>query len=101
MRVSVIVPVRNESACLRDTLLGLSRQDFAVDEHEFLVVDGASDDDTAAIVRDLQSTIPNLKLLENPKRFASAGRNIGVRNARGELIVIVDGHCQVRDPQYL
>jgi succinoglycan biosynthesis protein ExoA len=101
MRVSVIVPVRNESACLRGTLLGLGRQEFPVEDYEILVIDGESDDDSAAIVRDLQSSFINLHLFENPKRLASAGRNVGVRNAHGEFIVIVDGHCQVRDPHYL
>lgn len=101
MRVSVIVPVRNESANIRDTLRSLARQDYLVDEFEILVVDGRSDDGTAAIVQELQATICNLNLLDNPSRLASAGRNVGVRHARGEFVVIVDGHCQVRDPYYL
>jgi len=101
MRVSVIVPVRNESACIRGTLLSLACQQFPVDDFEIVVIDGASDDNSPAIVHDLQASCPNLHLFENPKRLASAGRNVGVRNARGELIVIVDGHCQVRDPHYL
>jgi GT2 family glycosyltransferase len=101
MRVSVVVPVRNEAACIRQTLLGLATQDFPAHEYEILVIDGASEDGTPAIVAECQLSIPNLHLLENPKRLASAGRNVGIRHARGELIVIVDGHCQVNDPQYL
>ncbi len=101
MRVSVIVPVRNEGASLRTTLLGLARQDFPVTDYEILVVDGRSEDGTLGIVWDLQRAIPNLHLLDNPNRLASAGRNVGVRNAQGEYFVIVDGHCQVDDPAFL
>jgi succinoglycan biosynthesis protein ExoA len=101
MRVSVVVPVRNEAACIRRTLLGLASQEFPSREYEILVIDGASDDGTPAIVAECLLFIPNLHLLDNPKRLASAGRNIGVRNARGDFVVIVDGHCQVRDPYYL
>jgi succinoglycan biosynthesis protein ExoA len=101
MRVSVIVPVWNEAACIRETLLGLASQDFPAHEYEILVIDGASEDGTPAIVAECLLSVPNLHLLDNPKRLASAARNIGVRNARGEFVVIVDGHCQVRDPRYL
>jgi len=101
MRVSVIVPVRNESASIREILAGLAYQDISPAEYEILVIDGRSDDDTAAIVRDFQRDIPNLVLLENPKRLASAGRNVGVQHARGDYVVIVDGHCQVREPRLL
>lgn len=101
MRVSLIVPVRNEAENIRATLLGVAAQDFPVAEYEILVVDGMSDDDTPRIVRELQRTIPNLSLFENPKRLASAARNIGVRNASGEFIAIVDGHCKIDDPRFL
>ena len=101
MRVSVIVPVRNEAACIRETLFGLACQEFPAGQYEILVADGASEDGTTTIVRDLRSTIPNLQLVDNPKRLASAGRNTGIEHARGDFVVIVDGHCQVRDRHYL
>jgi succinoglycan biosynthesis protein ExoA len=101
MRISVIVPVLNEAANIRQTLYGLARQTFPANEFEILVVDGRSTDGTSTIVWELQREIPNLHLFDNPKRLASAARNIGVQNARGECIVIVDGHCQVNDPHLL
>lgn len=101
MRVSVIVPVRNEAAHLRQTLLGLAGQDFPAADYEILVIDGRSDDGTPDIVRELQGTIANLYLFDNPKRLASAGRNVGVRNAGGKYVVVVDGHCRIRDRLFL
>ncbi len=101
MRISLIVPVRNEAAHIRHTLNGLVEQAFPTGEYEIIVVDGMSEDGTPDIVRDLQQTIPNLHLFDNLKRLASAARNIGVRNASGEFIAIVDGHCQIRDPHLL
>ena len=101
MLVSVIIPVRNEAAHIRQMLIGLACQDFPADDFEVLVVDGRSDDDTPTVVRDLQDGVPNLRLFHNPKRLASAARNVGVRHARGEFLVIVDGHCRVRDPRFL
>jgi succinoglycan biosynthesis protein ExoA len=101
MRVSAIVPVRNEAAHIRAILHGLADQQFAVDDYEVLVIDGMSDDGTADIVREFQATNSNFHLFNNPRRLASAARNVGVEHARGEVIVIVDGHCQIRDPHFL
>jgi succinoglycan biosynthesis protein ExoA len=101
MRISIIIPVRNEAAHLRRTLRGLADQDFPATDFEILVVDGRSDDGTPEIVRELRSSIPNLNLFDNPKRWASAGRNVGLRHAGGKYIVIVDGHCHVRDRSFL
>ena len=101
MRVSVIVPVRNEAAHVRRTLLGLARQDFPAADFEILVVDGRSDDGTPDVVRELQTDIPDLHLFDNPRRLASAGRNVGVAHAGGKYVVIVDGHCHVRDRRLL
>src|SRR6476659_7208060 len=101
MRVSVIVPVRNEAAHLRQTLLGLADQDFPATDFEILVVDGRSDDGTRDAVRRLRAEVPTLRLLAHPTRLASPGRNVGVRNAGGKYVVIVDGHCRVRDRRFL
>jgi succinoglycan biosynthesis protein ExoA len=98
-RVTVIVPVRNEAASIRRTLLGLAAQTFA--DFEILVIDGQSIDGTPDIVRELQATVPDLYLIDNPARLSSAARNVGVRHARGEFVVIVDGHCHVRNPDFL
>src|SRR5262249_54030825 len=43
----------------------------------------------------------NIHLLDNPRRLSSAARNLGVRHGRGDLFVIVDGHCDVADHDYL
>ena len=99
--VTAIVPVRNEEAHLAATLRPLLEQRYAVDRFEILVIDGQSTDGTAAVVAELQLEFPQLHLLDNPKRLSSAARNVGVLHARGEYIVIVDGHCEIRSGDYL
>jgi succinoglycan biosynthesis protein ExoA len=99
--ITVIVPVRNEERFIAGTLGQLMGQDYPSDRFEVLVVDGRSTDATRAVVGELLADHPNLRLLDNPGRLSSAARNIGVRQARGELIVVVDGHCQLPGPSYL
>jgi succinoglycan biosynthesis protein ExoA len=100
-QVSVIIPVRNEAQHIRQTLLGLLRQDLDPNEFELLVIDGQSEDETVAIVREMQPAFRNLKLMLNPRRLSSAARNIGVRHAAGKYTVVIDGHCAVENPYYL
>jgi len=99
--LSVIVPVRNEGAFIRQTLTTLLGQDYDPQRFEILVADGQSTDDTRAVVRALQGAHPNLRLLDNPRRWSSAARNQAVQAARGDILVIVDGHCEITGRDHL
>jgi succinoglycan biosynthesis protein ExoA len=99
--VTVVVPVRNEAASIERTLTRLAKQNYPCDCFEIIVADGRSTDDTVPIVRRLQGKHENIRLLYNPKRLSSAARNLGVRHGRGEFFVIVDGHCDIADRDYL
>jgi succinoglycan biosynthesis protein ExoA len=99
--ISVIVPVRNEAAFIRATLEQILTQRYPSDRFEVLVADGESTDATRAIVTGLTRDHANLRLLENARRWSSAGRNAAVRAARGDLVVLVDGHCDLDNPNYL
>jgi succinoglycan biosynthesis protein ExoA len=99
--ITVMVPVRNEAACIENTLRRLLDQNYDPDRFEVIVADGRSTDDTVPIVRRLQVEYPNLRLLYNPKRLSSAARNLCVKAGRGEYFVLIDGHCEIRSRNYL
>ncbi len=99
--VTVIVPVRNEARSIERTLRSLLTQDFPADQFEVIVADGVSTDATVPLVRRLQAEFANLRLVFNPGRFSSAGRNVAIRHATKEVVVIVDGHCHIPDRNYL
>lgn len=99
--ITVIVPVRNEGAFIRDTLEQLLEQDYDPSRFEVIVADGQSTDGTPAIVLALQAGHANLRLLDNPRRWSSAARNLAIREARGDILVIIDGHCELANPRYL
>ena len=99
--ISVVMPIRNEARSIAHTLEDLLRQSYARDRFEIIVVDGESSDDTRDIVQGFIQSHGHVQLLMNPRRWSSAARNIGIRAARGELILIVDGHCEIRTANYL
>ncbi len=99
--ISVIVPVRNESAFIADTLQQLLDQRYDATRFEIIVADGCSTDDTRTIVAAMQTRYAHLRLLDNPRQWSSAGRNAAVRAARGDIVLLIDGHCQLKNPYYL
>jgi succinoglycan biosynthesis protein ExoA len=94
--ISVVVPVRNEEAHLGFVLEDLLRQEYPRHRYEILVVDGGSTDRTAAVRERYALGSPErLRALPSLHRWSSAGRNVGVRASRGEIVVFVDGHCRI------
>lgn len=70
-------------------------QDYPSDRMEVIVADGLSTDETPEIIRSMQARYPNLQMLDNAGRIVSTGLNIATARARGELVVRVDGHCEI------
>jgi succinoglycan biosynthesis protein ExoA len=93
--ITVCMPVRNEARFIQDTLIQLLTQDYPKDRYEIIVADGESNDGTQDIVRNIARSYPLVKLKNNPKRLSSAGRNIGFKEGKGDVFIIVDGHCQI------
>ena len=98
--VSIIIPIRNEETFIARCLQSVVDQDYPHDSMEVLVVDGRSEDRSREIVAEFGSRHPVIKLLDNPKISAPAGLNLGIREARGDVIVRVDGHCLL-EPDYV
>jgi glycosyltransferase involved in cell wall biosynthesis len=98
--VSMILPIRNESAFIARSIKAVLAQDYPRDRYEVVVADGMSTDDTRQIVELFQSKQPNLRLIDNPGRIVPTGLNAAIAQARGQIIARVDGHCEIA-PDYL
>jgi glycosyltransferase involved in cell wall biosynthesis len=86
--VSIILPTLNERAFIRDCLDGLLAQDYAgIDE--ILVVDGGSSDGTREIVASIGAPV---RMVDNANVTAAAAMNVGLAEARNEVIVRADAH---------
>ena len=99
--VSVIMPVRNEAHFIRRSLASVLEQTYPSNSMEIIVADGMSTDETREIIRDLASAseIP-VVIVDNPLGIAPAGLNRAIERAKGDVIVRVDGHCEI-DPDYV
>jgi len=100
--VSVVLPIRNEETTIGDCLGAVLAQEYPAGRMEALVVDGQSTDRTRVVVAEIAARDPwsRVRLLDNPAGSAPPALNIGIRAARGGLIVRVDGHTIIA-PDYL
>ena len=95
-KISFIVVAYNAAQSL-DALLGdLLAQTVDPRQLEALLVDSASTDDTAQIMRRFAERAPfEVKLLENPKRWLACGINVALRAATGDAIIRLDAHARM------
>jgi GT2 family glycosyltransferase len=99
--VSIVLPVLNEARDIGRLLGEIMNQTPPAGGFEVLVVDGGSTDKTREIVAALSKEWPNLRLLANPRKRSSAGRNVGAREASGEYVLFLDGHSALVRQDYL
>ena len=89
------MPIRNEAQFIATSLEAVLEQDYPAARMEVLVADGMSTDGTREIVHTLQERYPNVRLVANPGEIVAAGLNAAISQARGEVIVRVDGHTVI------
>jgi glycosyltransferase involved in cell wall biosynthesis len=99
--VTVVIPVLNEEAHIEGVLTQLLLQEYPVDRLEIIVADGGSRDRTCQLVEGMRKQHPQIRLISNPGRRSSAGRNVGFRNGSGEYCIVVDAHCRIDNPKLL
>ena len=99
--ITVVIPARNEESFVSGTVSQVLEQDYPEKRLEIIIADGASTDRTREIVQSISTHNPNLKLLDNPGRLPSSGRNVGFKNGRGDIFIVIDGHCYIPDKSLL
>ena len=103
LKLSVLVCTHNRSynviPCLDSIVQSLSNA--APIEAEIVVIDNASKDNTAIVLKEWAAKSPfPVNLQFEAKKGASYARNCGLRAARGELLIWTDDDCRLA-PDYV
>lgn len=95
--VTVIVPARNEANDIAGAIRSIGRQDFGADRIELVVVDGASDDDTADVAKRTFDEFPFLRaqLVTNADGRTPSNLNRGVVESESPLVIRVDARSRI------
>jgi len=88
-KISVIIPAYNAEKTIKDTIKAVINQDFPKNKYEIIVVDDGSTDDTVKLIKRFRK----VKLIKQKHEGPASARNLGVKNARGEIILFTDADC--------
>lgn len=88
-KISVILPTHNRSELLPRTIHSLLNQTYQ--DFEIIIIDDASQDNTPDIIQGMVKTDPRIRSIRSDENIGpGAARNLGVEQARGEFIAIID-----------
>jgi len=94
------VPIRNEEQHIVRCLASLVNQSYGEENYEIIVVDGMSCDHTRDLLAPFLREHRQVRMIDNPGKIVPIALNLGIRQAKGEIIIRVDGHASV-DKDYL
>jgi len=81
---------------LRKCLASLVKQSFK-GEHEILVIDSASTDDTSLVVKEFSSVYSQIRYVYEPIAGAARARKKGLEVAFGDILVWIDDDCTAEE----
>ncbi|HEY4742768.1 MAG TPA: glycosyltransferase family A protein [Candidatus Acidoferrales bacterium] len=86
--LSVLIDTYNHERFIEEAIVSVLEQDFPSSEMEILVVDDGSTDGTPEIVKKFA---PQLRYLRKENGGQASAFNLGIPEARGEIIAFLDG----------
>jgi len=92
VEVSIVIATFDEEVQIGACLSSIFEAEPFTETFEVLVADGGSTDHTRDVVRAFAVDHPQVRLLDNPGRFAPHGFNTGIRASRGDWIFILGAH---------
>lgn len=100
--ISVIIPSLNRPACLRQSLNSVLMQDTEERfEYEIIVVLDRRDKESEKWLEHEALLNKCLKVFRSDKNGVNSARNLGIKEARGEIIYCLDDDCSLPEKSQL
>lgn len=91
IKASIIIPYYKRKKLLINTINSISKQDSILNtEFEVLVIDDGSGDISQEDFLNIKYKLRIIKLIRNSKSCAARSRNIGAKEATGEILIFLD-----------
>ncbi|HTF96260.1 MAG TPA: glycosyltransferase family 2 protein [Cellvibrio sp.] len=92
-RITILIPAFNEEKCIEDTITNKLNSNYPSELLEIIVISDESEDSTDALVRSIIQKDSRVSLLrQSPRQGKTAGLNMAIPVATGEIIVFSDAN---------
>lgn len=94
---SILIPVRNERDNIGNLLSDIASLTFPTERYEVIVIDDNSEDGTEEVVQSFAANF-DLKYIQltSSMKGKKAALEMGVNNAKNDIILTTDGDCRVQ-----
>lgn len=95
--ISIIVLNYYGEKVISNVIDSLESQNYPKERFEIIVVDNNSKDNSLNILKGMVTRFSNLRLISlNENLGFSKGNNIGIREAKGEYVALLNNDCVVK-----
>ena len=88
MKLSIIIPVRNEKFLIKKIVDQLQNK-LKILSYEIIFIDDFSTDNTTEVINEVIKTNPQIRICNNKKKGLGGAITEGINNATGEVICIM------------
>ena len=99
MKISIVIGTHNQKHVLKKTLESLFHQTLSPELYEIQLIDSSSIDGTDKMVEELKPTC-RFDYMRVENKGKAAARNTGIKQARGEIILLTDADM-IAEPKLL
>jgi len=94
---SLVLPVFNEEKNIQKCLENLNQVlDSTFQNHELILVNDGSTDNTLEIIKNLSNKIPQMKVISYPENKGKGHAvKTGVLQTKGDVVILLDGDCDI------
>lgn len=100
-KLSIIILSYNTedlTICCINSIVDLYKKEFNENKFEIILVDNASSDETVKKVKEHWQNFKQLHILENKQNFGfSKGNNLGVKKAKGDILLFLNSDTEIKD----
>lgn len=90
-KISVVIPTYNRQELLKKTIISLVNQSLSKEEFEVIICDDGSKDKPISLIEKFKKNLNIRYFYQEDKGFrAGAARNIGLKEAKGDIVLFLD-----------